>query len=182
MSVKLHLGCGKRHIHDYINIDLDHTVNPDICRTVHDIYPEYIEVDEIYACHVLEHFSRKISPTYMEVLANWYSALRSGGILKVAVPDFGTVVGMYWEGKAFLEDLQGFLNGGQKSSLDIHYVNFDYPLLKKSLEAVGFKKVAIYDWRTTSHAHIDDYSQSFLPHMDKVNGTLMSLNMYGVKP
>jgi hypothetical protein len=28
---------------------------------------------------------------------------------------------------------------------------------------------------------MDDYSQSYLPHMDKENGTLMSLNLEAVK-
>ena len=50
------------------------------------------------------------------------------------------------------------------------------------LEAVGFERVARYDWRDTEHAEIDDYSQAYVPHMDKDNGTLVSLNVQAYKP
>ena len=42
---------------------------------------------------------------------------------------------------------------------------------------VGFKNVERYDWRETEHAEFDDHSQAYLPHMDKENGTLISLNV-----
>lgn len=32
-------------------------------------------------------------------------------------------------------------------------------------------------WKNTEHSQFDDYSQSYIPHMDKINGTLMSLNV-----
>jgi len=37
------------------------------------------------------------------------------------------------------------------------------------------------DWRDTDHVNYDDFSQAHLPHMDKVNGLLMSLNLEAVK-
>ena len=49
----------------------------------------------------------------------------------------------------------------------------------KSLEA-GFARVRRWDWRATEHAGIDDYSQAYLPHMDKENGTLVSLNLEAI--
>jgi hypothetical protein len=41
--------------------------------------------------------------------------------------------------------------------------------------------VSKYDWRDTEHSELDDFSQSYLPHMDKDNGKLMSLNIEAVK-
>ena len=38
-----------------------------------------------------------------------------------------------------------------------------------------------YDWSKTEHSKFDDHSQAFLPHMDKQNGTLISLNVECVK-
>jgi hypothetical protein len=32
-------------------------------------------------------------------------------------------------------------------------------------------------WRETEHAHVDDFSQAYIPHMDKENGILISLNI-----
>jgi len=46
---------------------------------------------------------------------------------------------------------------------------------------VGFKEVVRYDWRKTEHFYVDDYSQAYLPHMDKTNGKLMSLNVEAIK-
>jgi hypothetical protein len=50
------------------------------------------------------------------------------------------------------------------------------------LESAGFTDVRRYDWRETEHAHIDDYSQAYIPHMDKENGILISLNVECAKP
>jgi hypothetical protein len=46
----------------------------------------------------------------------------------------------------------------------------------------GFDRVRRYDWRETGHAAFDDYSQAYIPHMDKTNGIQVSLNVECVKP
>ena len=53
--------------------------------------------------------------------------------------------------------------------------------LSADLKEVGFSETRLWDWRTTEHAHMDDYSQAYIPHMDKENGTLVSLNIEAVK-
>jgi len=58
----------------------------------------------------------------------------------------------------------------------------DITSITVELKAVGFERVARYDWRDTEHAEIDDYSQAYVPHMDKDNGTLVSLNVQAYKP
>ena len=49
------------------------------------------------------------------------------------------------------------------------------------LQEAGFKNPHRYDWKDTDFAEYDDYSQAYLPHMDKENGILMSLNLEAVK-
>jgi len=46
---------------------------------------------------------------------------------------------------------------------------------------MGFCDVRVYDWKSTEHFYVDDYSQAYLPHMDKTNGKLMSLNVEATK-
>ena len=46
---------------------------------------------------------------------------------------------------------------------------------------IGFKFVERWDWRKTEHSDVDDFSQCYLPHMDKDNGMMMSLNIKGIK-
>ena len=53
--------------------------------------------------------------------------------------------------------------------------------MTRDLKSVGFRDVKRYDWKKTEHFYIDDYSQAYLPHMDKIRGNLMSLNVEAVK-
>ena len=79
------------------------------------------------------------------------------------------------------DTVRPFFYGGQKYDYDFHYHGWSFDTLKKALFDVGFKEVSHYDWQKTEHFYVDDYSQAYLPHMDKVNGKLMSLNVEAVK-
>ncbi|MEI6415684.1 MAG: hypothetical protein WCP34_15685 [Pseudomonadota bacterium] len=58
---------------------------------------------------------------------------------------------------------------------------FDEPFLTHELQGLGFRQVRRWDWNTTDHVEVDDYSQAYLPHMDKQHGTLISLNLEAVR-
>jgi hypothetical protein len=179
MSLKLHLGCGMKKIHGFVNVDALAEVNPDSIQDVFTL-PSVKDgsVDELYACHVLEHAKRG---TYVDVLIRWKAVLSHGGKIKISVPDIEAVMKWYLvHGK--VSEIAGFLWGGQRNEYDHHGVGWDFVALKHDLENVGFRDVKRYDWRTTDHAYVDDYSQAYLPHMDKENGMLMSLNMEATKP
>jgi len=175
---KLHLGCGKKIIDGFVNIDIISTykeVLVDDVSSLNKISDETVEL--IYACHVLEHFGRH---EYMNVLKCWHKKLKSGGKIMVAVPDFNAAARWYLE-NGRLKDVLGLISGGQKNEYDFHKVIFDFATLQEDLESIGFTDVSLYDYRETSHSHQDDYSQAYLPHMDKENGTLMSLNITAIK-
>jgi hypothetical protein len=182
--LKLNLGCGDRKIHGFVNIDARKEVCPDKVLDITRIDEYYADVELIYACHVLEHFPKTAftfqPTTYKEVLQSWYNCLADGGVLRLAVPDFRAVCAHYNK-TGDLEVLHTLLYGGQKYDFDFHYHTWDYPALKKDLHEVGFKKVNSYCWQETEHSYIDDYSQAYLPHMDKATGRLMSLNVEAAK-
>lgn len=75
----------------------------------------------------------------------------------------------------------GLLYGGQDYEYNYHYTAFDFGSLKKRLEDNGFVGVKRYDWREFLPDGFDDYSRSYIPHMDFDNGKLMSLNIVAVK-
>jgi len=77
--------------------------------------------------------------------------------------------------------LVGLVCGGQRNCVDFHKAIFDEPFLSGLLKSAGFRAVRKWDWRQTEHASIDDYSQAYIPHLDKERGELMSLNLEGVK-
>ena len=56
--IKLHLGCGKLKLPDFINIDIEHE-NADMKLDINNLSMfNNNTVDEIYNCHVLEHIKR----------------------------------------------------------------------------------------------------------------------------
>jgi predicted SAM-dependent methyltransferase len=96
-------------------------------------------VDEIRASHVLEHFPHA---QVAGVLADWVRALKPGGVLRVAVPDFEQISRAYLAGKDL--PLQGYVMGGQVDERDVHRTVFDREMLGDLLRTVGL--VAIRDW------------------------------------
>lgn len=171
---KLHLGCGKRYIPGFVHIDvveydhIDHVTSIDNLSVFEDN-----SVDLIYNCHVLEHFKRR---EVNRVLSEWYRVLKPSGILRTAVPDFEKLVQLYQQNKD-LSQIIGPLFGNMNYLYNIHYNVFDYETLGTELANVGFIEYKKYDWRITEHAEYDDFSQAYIPHMDKGNGLLISLNV-----
>lgn len=177
-EVKLHLGCGKRYIPGFCHIDIRKFPHIDYVASIDklDMF-EGNSVDLVYASHLLEHFQRdKIE----EVLREWYRVLKKGGTVRLAVPDFEKLTEVYQE-TGDLKLILGPLVGGQDYPENTHYTVFDYNFLSEFLKEAGFKNICRWDWRKTIHKDYDDFSQAYIPHMDKEKGTLISLNVQAEK-
>ena len=176
--MKLHLGCGKKYIKGFIHVDLLELDHIDYKTSVDKLYfaPDN-SIDLIYTSHLLEHIGRH---EFKKVLVEWYRVLKPSGVLRVAVPDFEALISHYHINHN-LQEILGLLMGGQKDEYDYHKMIFDEDSLTEALIDVGFKSVCKYDWRETEHNDLDDFSQAYLPHMDKKKGMLMSLNMEAIK-
>lgn len=172
--MKLHLGCGRRHIPGFVHIDAVDYPHVDHVATIDNLsFIQDSSVDLIYNCHVLEHFKRR---DVERVLREWHRVLKPGGVLRISVPDFAKLCEVYQRyGK--LDLVIGALFGRQDYLYNIHYNVFDFASLSDLLHRSGFTNVQYYDWRQTEHAGMDDFSQAYIPHMDKDNGTLISLNV-----
>jgi len=177
-NIKLHLGCGEKFIPGFVHIDIRKFPHIDYVSSVDklDMFKNN-SVDLIYACHLLEHFRRN---QIEGVLKEWYRVLKPNGILRLAVPDFEKIVEVYLKYKD-LKLILGPLFGRQDYPENTHYVTFDFLTLSKILKKIGFKKIYRYDWQNTIHKDYDDYSQSYIPHMDKKHGILISLNIEAIK-
>ena len=176
--MKLHIGCGNKYISGWKHYDAIDAPHIDYVGDARDLKLIANEsVEEIYACHILEHFSRK---EVREVLKEWYRVLIGGGILRLSVPSFLAIVEEY-RANMDIESIKGLVCGGQKSDFDYHFNIFDKKYLTTILIDSGYTEIKEWDWRTTSHSGIDDYSQAYLPHMDKENGRQMSLNIMAKK-
>jgi predicted SAM-dependent methyltransferase len=189
--MKLNLGCGTKKMAGFVNVDLRLNPLPTECPEKLFTDPDVIDdvsklekfenntVDLIYNCHVFEHFVRN---ERLNVLKRWLEVLKPGGTLRMAVPNFAAVAHAYVNKLVPFEKLWSSLNGSQRHPYDFHYHCYDFDHLKQDLESVGFVNVRLYDWRKTEHADVDDYSQSYWPHMDKENGFHLSLNVEADKP
>ena len=179
--IKLHLGCGWRNFgNDWIHIDAgtyDHLNSKDIVNL------PFLDnsVDIIYASHVFEYFD---SEEAIDVLKKWKRVLKpKTGLLRLAVPDFESMAKLYVSKNINLKKFLGPLYGKMKMGNDtiFHKTTYDFLTLSELLINSGFYEVVHYNWKDTEHSHIDDHSQAYIPHMDKKNGTLISLNVEAKK-
>lgn len=178
--IKLHLGCGSRHIPGFIHVDAQPAPHVNIVCLVQELPLPDGCASVIYASHVLEHFGRY---EYRSVLVEWARVLQPGGTLRLSVPDFAACAAAYYEqGLADgLSGLVGLIVGGQRDNYDYHKMIFDEEHLRRDLLSLDFREVRRWDWHTTEHSGIDDYSQAYIPHMCKDNGRLMSLNLEAIR-
>ena len=58
-----------------------------------------------------------------------------------------------------------------------HKTVYDFNSLNKICSDLGFRDFNKYEWRETEHSIFDDHSQAYIPHLDRENGTLISLNV-----
>ena len=178
--MKLHLGCDKRYIPGFVHVDLAEYPHIDYNQDVRTL-PMFEDgtADLIYACHVLEYFD---PVEVLDILREWRRVLRLGGVLRLAVPDFEAMVRVYQK-YGDLSLIHGPLYGRWVISTEdgekkiYHQKVYDFASLKSVLESVSLSNVHRYDWQQTVHRGYDDYSQAYIPHMDRENGILISLNV-----
>jgi predicted SAM-dependent methyltransferase len=180
--MKINMGCGKRNFgKDWVHIDggdyehLEYSSITDLSQY------ENSSINLIYASHIIEYFDRD---EVKEILKEWYRVLKPEGILRIAVPNFKIIASLYKQNKYELESFLGPLYGKMtmKNETIYHKTVYDFKSLSNILKGqIGFQEVRHYKWQETEHAKYDDHSQAYLPHMNKENGTLISLNVEAVK-
>lgn len=175
--MKIHIGCGKRNFgKEWFHVDgsteCEHIEHHDIFK----LPQQDNSSDLVYASHIIEYFD---SEEVKDVLNEWIRVLKPGGILRLAMPDFESMVNLYSSGKIELQQIIGPLYGKMNlnESKIYHRMVYDFKSIEKLLNSLGMKNVRRYKWQETEHAEFDDHSQAYIPHMDKVNGTLISLNV-----
>ena len=180
MAISVHLGCGSRYLPGFVHVDIADFDHIDHRHNI-DSLPFFADssVDLLYASHVFEYFDRQEA---VDVLREWRRVLKVGGTLRLAVPDFEAMTNIYLKTGdlgQFLGPLFGRMQpSGKGDPLVIyHKTVYDFASLSELLTSAGFENTSCYDWRDTIHKDYDDHSQAYIPHMDKVNGRLISLNV-----
>lgn len=129
-AIKLNLGAGGAPMRGYVNLDR---------KTGDEVYPLAYDdgtVAEIRASHVLEHFSHR---TIHEVFADWVRALKPGGIMKIAVPDFEAICHDMAQGNN--RNAEGYVMGGHIDANDHHGAVFTRAKLSELFYSTGMERV-----------------------------------------
>jgi len=170
--MKLNLGCNTRIKEGYLNVDRDFYPGVNYQCDVSDLSSFKDEsIEEIYASHILEHFSHTRTA---DVLKEWRRVLQTGGILKLAVPDFRRAIDIYL--KCGMKDwIVYFLYGDQGYEGANHYCAFDEGRLKCILESIGFCDISRVDSLPGSD------SSECSNNISNMDNKSVSLNIVAVK-
>lgn len=176
-KIYLHLGCGEVNHPLFVNVDVIPAPHVHYVRSIDNLSIFKNEsVDLVYASHCLEHFPMR---AINSVLREWNRVLRPQGILRLSVPDFDTLLKIYFENDKDVTPLLGALVGGQTYFHNYHKVIFTEKSLALSLTTAGFSEVRQWTPGSSELTTIDDWSSRPI----SVNGKeyKISLNIEAVK-
>ena len=183
MTVKLHLGCGKRFLPGFIHIDIDNLEHVDYCTTIDNLSMfDDNSVSEIYTCGAIGYYDIE---EIKSLLFEWRRVLVVGGKLRISVVDFEKQIELYLKSNKCLDSIGvlgpifgkwHYTDSNGKSSVVYKKTALDFKLLKKILESNGFCNYKKYDWKVFLPKDYDDYSRAYVPHNDE-SGTHIMLNV-----
>ena len=156
MITKLNLGCGRRQLKGFVNIDNNSIVKPDLIVNLGlDKLPfKDNVVDYVYSKHFFEHLT---SDELMFLIDELYRVCKCGARLKVVVPHMkNPVMGQ-------IQHKHGF---SENSFDNFNYVGFD-PVLNSGYGRSYFRI---------------GYTMSFMRYRPKRSGVLRLLPFLGIVP
>lgn len=140
--MKLHLGCGRMHIDDCVNVDFKPDVKPDVVADIRALPFKDNTFETIHAYHVFEHIPRQETT---DMLNEWKRVLSQGGKLYIECPDFERNCKDLLDSK---EDVHktllnmAFIFGGDTAAPeDAHRWGYDAGVMRAILNHVGFTDV-----------------------------------------
>jgi len=176
-SINLHLGCGSIDHPAFINIDGIPAPHIHYIRRIDKLSPFRDDsVDLIYACHCLEHFSHG---QVHKILKEWHRVLKTGGVLRLSVPDFNLLTDLYLATDRNIDSVLMSTMGGQDYKYNFHKTIFNEASLSSLLINAGFTKVQNWLPGSSELTTFDDWSGRVLVFEDQTFP--VSLNLEAVK-
>jgi len=110
----LNLGCGSRFHNKWTNVDFQALSSEVIAWDLTRGIPfDNESFDVVYHSHVLEHFSKKQASKFLQ---ECYRVLRSGGVIRIVVPDLEQIA------KQYLLALEQALENSNKNHLNYEWI------------------------------------------------------------
>lgn len=156
-GLKIHVGSGPINLQGWVNIDARPASHIHLTSEGFSL-KEFAdgEIEEIYMCHVLEHFSFQ---EVRSILKNFRKKLQPGGVLRLSVPDFDKLIKIYKANNNRLEVVKYALMGGQDYEYNYHKCVFNKHSLSQMLAENKFGNVQ--EWNT-----LDDFGVSLTDWSD----------------
>jgi predicted SAM-dependent methyltransferase len=161
VHAKVQLGCGKRHIEGWVNVDRSRNVRPDLRIDLRGGFPAPAEsVVCIFSEHLFEHLSLEDG---RRVFGDCHTALEPGGVIRVAMPDLRYIAERYLDGR-YQESIAEVENDAAFNAIDSparllnvalrawgHVYVYDADELCLRLRQAGFSKVERQETGVSSH-------------------------------
>lgn len=141
-AVRLNLGGRETKIPGFKNVDLQDLPSVDVHADVRKLPFEDGTVDEIYASHLLEHFSWSETDG---LLAEWRRVLRKDGVAYISVPDFDAMDKLYHQ-HGLCQYVVEVLTGEHHNPFGGHMNLFNFSRLAALLVKAGFSDVQRLKW------------------------------------
>lgn len=175
--LNLHIGCGRFDHPQFVNIDGYPFAHVHFVQSIERLDRFRTgSVDLIYASHCLEHIRYRGT---VAVLAEWQRALKPGGVLRLSVPDFDTLVDVYMRRGRDADVVMTQLMGGQNSRYNFHYTLLGEVNLTRALHSAGFATVRRWQPGDSELTSFPDWSAFPVDFGDR--SQVISLNLEAVK-
>lgn len=162
--VKLHLGCGKKYINGWINIDQASGVADELIDLRRFLPYSDNSVDFIFNEHFIEHLTRREAFMFLK---ECYRVLSYKGVLRISTPDLEYLITKYKE-KDLTEwnDERWFpMSACQMMNEGMtdwgHKFLYDYEELYSVLELVGFSKITLEKYKESKNPELRDLESRF---------------------
>jgi predicted SAM-dependent methyltransferase len=139
--MKLNYGCGETKLKDFINIDVEESVKPDLVLDlkVHPFPYEAETVDLIHCIHNIEHIEQRYWP---QIFCEFWRVLKPEGELRLAYPEFEKVAFNFLENTRGQRDFwRATLYGRQLYPGDYHVVPMVTAEVEEYLTSCGFHNI-----------------------------------------
>lgn len=140
--LRLNIGCGEFKLDQFVNIDCEESVKPDLLLNVVKESLPYKdgEVDEIWLVHTLEHIEYF---HWDHLLREFLRILKPNGVLFLSYPEFGECSRRFLSNENEKRDFwRATLYGRQLYKSDYHVCPMHSPYIKLLLEPYGFYRIS----------------------------------------
>ncbi len=160
-GAKVHLGCGPVRLVNWVNVDIDSAVKPDLRVDLRYGFPAPASsIAFIFSEHVFEHLSLEHG---VQLLVDCRNALSPGGVMRIAMPDLRYLVDHYlgdWKDQAWLRDPGCSMIDTPARMLNFalrsweHLYVYDIDELTLRLNEAGFSEVTTQEWGQSDHPEL----------------------------